>query len=350
MRKPSILLIGILSGAAGCFPPLPESAQRTPSGEKQPEKADAPPEPTPIDPTPTMPEACGAQTFAVAVSAVKPNVYLVVDRSGSMSDEFGGSQSGTKWDAAQTALTNLLVTSTGKAHWGLSLFPPNPSQNTCGKAVVDVALAAGTEQAILTKVNSLTNSALANPRGSTPTADALKTVRDSANLSALDRSNYVVLVTDGLPSCNSASDVGNVIDEMYNRSPSVKTFVIGIGSETESNPSLLNDWADKGHTARNDPARKYYQANDAAALITAFDAIIGQTASCAFQLQPAPPDPTLVVGQLDGVAQPNDQMNGYTYDGATQSLVFHGTACDKITQGLVQNVGAVYGCPPAPIL
>jgi hypothetical protein len=300
---------------------------------------------------PADPAACGNQTFSITTSVVPPNVFLLVDRSGSMSDSFGGAAVGTKWDAAQTALTALLTGSAGKASWGLSLFPPNPSVNTCGKAAIDVPLMMGDESTIMGKINALTNTMIASPRGSTPTADALKTVRDSANLAASDRNNYVVLVTDGIPACNSPSDVGPVIDDLYNRVPSVKTFVVGIGADTASNPTLLNQWAEKGHTARPAPApTEYYQANDASGLTGAFDAIIGAAASCTYKLMTPPADPTLVVGQLDGMSLPSDPVNGFTYDMNSNAVIFHGTACDNITSGKVMKVNVEYGCPAPAIL
>ena len=337
MRILSVLAIGIFGGAVGCIPPAPNEASATAKG-----KGDSPMQTA-------APATCGSQTFPLAAASVPPNVYLVVDRSGSMSDPFDSNQSGTKWDAAQTALGTLLTNSAGKAQWGLSLFPPNPQHDTCGKATIDVPLQLGTEAAILSRINSLTNDLIAHPRGSTPTADALATVRDAANLAASDRGNFVVLVTDGLPSCNNASDVTAVIDQMYARSPSVRTFVIGVGGETASNPDLLNQWAERGHTPRPDPMHKYYQANDAGQLVDAFGTIIDQTQSCTFKVDPPPADASLVAGQLDGVSLTKDPTNGFTYDASTQSGIFHGIACDKITQHTAMKVGVVFGCPPPVI-
>ena len=358
MRTHTIALFSTLI-AAGCLGAVPQQHDTAggnagnPTGPSPGGDDVNPTSPTnPTNPTdPSNPAACGAQTFPITISSTPPNIYLLVDRSGSMSDAFGGVTSGTKWDAAQTALNNLLTTNAGKAAWGLSVFPPNPTQqNNCTKAVVDVGLAMGSEAAIKTKINSLTNAILGNPRGATPTADALKTVRDSANLTATDRNNYLILMTDGIPQCNNASDVPPVLTALYSRTPSVKTFIIGVGSETASNPTLLNDWADKGHTARVGAATKYYQANDGMALVQAFESVVGQTASCTFKLQTPPPDASLVVGSLDGVQQASDAANGFTYDGASQSIVFHGAACDKIQTGVAKTVGVVYGCPPTQIL
>jgi len=333
--RPLVILAALCT--IGCGPEVSEHGPR--------------PDPEPPRPPPSMPPAptvmqCDAQTFPITTTAVPPNVYLLGDRSGAMSDAFGSGTTGTKWDAAKTSLNTLLNGNAGSAQWGLSLFPPNPSQNSCGAAQIDVPLQIGDEATILSKINALTNSILANPRGSTPTADALKTVRDQAGLTATDRNNYVVLVTDGIPQCNDPADVGPVIDQLYNRSPSVKTFVVGIGSETASNPMLLNAWAEKGHTARTGQATEYYQADDASQLTAAFATIIGATASCTYKLLSVPQDPTLVVGELDGMPIAMDAANGFTYDASNQAVVFHGTACDSITSGQVMNVGVTYGCPP----
>jgi hypothetical protein len=346
-RDKGILALGIALGLSGCLP-APPSKPHDPDPPSP--MTMTPASPTPEAPmNPSTPAACGAQTFPITTSVVAPNVYLLVDRSGSMSDGFGGTSTGTKWDAAQTAINGLLNANTGKAQWGLSLFPPNPSVDTCGKAGIDVPLMTGDEASVLSHINGLTNAMIANPRGSTPTADALATVRDSANLVATDRNNYVLLITDGIPECNNASDVTTTIGQLYNRTPSVKTFVVGIGADTASNPTLLNQWAEAGHTQRSG-ATEYYQASDAMSLITAFDAIIGATASCTYKLDMPPADPTLVVGQLNGTSIASDPANGFTYDAGTQSVTFHGAACDQITSGMVTNVGVQYGCPPSTIL
>jgi len=164
-----------------------------------------------------------------------------------------------------------------------------------------------------------------------------------------------VLMTDGLPNCTGSPETGvtPLIASLYAQSPSVRTFVIGFGSETApdpiasqaTNPALLNDWAVAGHTDLPGPT-KYYQAADAASLGAAFQDIVLGVAACTFNVSTMPPDPTLVVGYIDGMAIASDPVNGYTYDAATQSLTFHGTSCQQLQNESTAQVKIVYGCPP----
>jgi hypothetical protein len=238
----------------------------------------------------------------------------------------------------------------------LSLFPPNPSVDVCGTAQVDVPMQLGDENSIMSRINAINSDVLNHPRGATPTAAALKTVQELGGLTGAQRNNYVVLFTDGMPGCstqpgtNTVTDVSNVIDALYNSTPSVTTYVIGVGSETASNSAYLDEWAEKGHSVRVGGSTKFYQANDAAQIADAFSTVIGEAAACTFRLENPPADPSLVVGHLDGKEIANDPANGFTYDALRQSLVFHGAACDSIKQHNVTKVEAIYGCPPVVVL
>jgi hypothetical protein len=51
----------------------------------------------------------------------------------------------------------------------------------------------------------------------------------------------------------------------------------------------------------------------------------------------------------DPAGVPRGATSGNTYDGATQSITFHGTACDEIKGGTVTDIDVVFGCnSPTP--
>ncbi|MGZ3439371.1 MAG: hypothetical protein ACXVDD_07635, partial [Polyangia bacterium] len=129
----------------------------------------------------------------------------------------------------------------------------------------------------------------------------------------------------------------------------VKTFVIGIGDGTASNPALLGSWADAGHTARTG-AVHYYQTSSPLDLKTAFDAIVGGIVSCDFKMTQAAPDPSLISVTENGVAISPSPTNGYSFDPSTNTVSLHGTACDMLKSNASTKVGVLYGCPgPPPI-
>ena len=45
----------------------------------------------------------------------------------------------------------------------------------------------------------------------------------------------------------------------------------------------------------------------------------------------------------------NDPNNGWTYDPMTNTVTFHGTACDAIKGGIIVDIDIVYGCNEPPI-
>ena len=96
---------------------------------------------------------------------------------------------------------------------------------------------------------------------------------------------------------------------------------------------------------------RFYQADDEAALASAFEAIADEVATCDYRIDMPPPDPMELYVYFDddpaGVA--NDPTNGWTFDPASGTLHFHGAACDGIRSGTVTDIDVVFGCP-GPVL
>src|SRR4051794_12292881 len=80
---------------------------------------------------PTTPIGIAQQVKKVTVGVVapKPNVFLVVDRSGSMKGEV--SPGVTRLQALQSAMDTFLTGSGSSVHLGMLPFPTN---DTCGAA------------------------------------------------------------------------------------------------------------------------------------------------------------------------------------------------------------------------
>ncbi len=295
--------------------------------------------------TGTEPQGCGKQTFPIQASKQSPNIMMVVDESGSMKDPIAGSTM-SKWSALVGAVNQLLGQYSGSAQWGLSIFPHTPA-NACSPGQIDVAVAPNTTMTILSKLNAMTDATIG---GNTPTNQTLQGMLGSAaGLADATKANYVLLMTDGLPNCGGTDQaVASTIGQLYAQTTSVRTFVVGIGSDTNSNPAALNSWAQAGHTARTG-ATEYYQVNTVNDLQAAFQDIVNGVASCTYQLSMKPSDPSLVVAYIGGVAVPSDAANGTSYDPGTNSLVFHGTSCDQIKSGAATSLDIIYGCPAPPI-
>ncbi|HEY2743275.1 MAG TPA: vWA domain-containing protein [Polyangia bacterium] len=301
-----------------------------------------------LPPTPDMAEApqqivepapdlgnCGAMQFAL--TRVEPNVMLVIDRSGSMGDPVTTGSATSKWTDLKNAVSSLVTGYDSQMRLGAAIFS---SDGNCGAANVDVPLAAAAGQTVMTKLNAQ------GPNGNTPTAAALDTIIANGQLNDATRANYVVLATDGEPNCTD-TDVASRITKLFNATPSVKTYVIGMGDGTASDPTLLNSWADAGHTALTG-ATHYYQTSSPAALKSAFDAIVGGIVSCDFKMTQAAPDPSLITVTENGTAVSPSPTVGWTYDAGSNTVSLHGAACDMLTANSSTQVGVLYGCPGLP--
>src|SRR5262245_22836317 len=278
--------------------------------------------------------SCGAQNFALTAPP-PPNMLLVLDKSGSMGDIIP-TDNNSKWTDLKTAIATLVMQDQ-QIRFGLMTFP---SDNSCGGGAVTIGVGPGNGNAI--------NAALAalSPGGSTPTAVSLQAAGADQGLHDTTRADFVLLATDGLPNCN-AGDGPTLAAVTALSGLGIKTFVIGLGADTQANPQLLNDMAVAGGTARMTNPR-YFQANNLSDLQMAIAAIAGSVVSCTYRLDRAPPDTNQLYVTFDNIIVPSDAQNGWTYDPSGPSLVFHGAACDQLRGGMVTSVHVQYGCPPVP--
>ena len=294
---------------------------------------------------PTNPDVidpgCGKMTFPLSLNKSEPNVMMLVDNSGSMKEANANSTT-PKWNELKSAVTTLLTKYPGNVNWGLSVFP-HPGGATCDPGSVDLAIAPGNAPKIIDQLAPMTVDTIG---GSTPTGASLTAVQKSGGLADKTHNNYVLLMTDGIPTCGQDGKVTPVVDALYQAG--IRTYVVGIGDGTQSDPKQLNDWATAGHTALAG-ATKYFQANDLSTLTSSFDQIISGIASCNYQLASPPEDPSLLISYIDGVTVAIDPTNGVTYDAATTSLTFHGVSCDKLKAGGATKVDVIYGCP-SPVI
>jgi hypothetical protein len=181
--------------------------------------------------------ACGAAT--TRAERLPLDIYLMLDRSQSMSDTVTG---GSKWTAvtgaleafiAQTGLTGVSIglqyfslpgTSGGGGGGGVSC-------NRADYATPDVEIAPlpGVAGAITTSISGH------HPGSSTPTSAALQGAIDHAKAwggAHPDHVTIVILATDGDPTqCDtSLPDIDAIAAAGVSGTPKILTFVIGVGS------------------------------------------------------------------------------------------------------------------------
>ena len=214
-----------------------------------------------------------------------PNVVFVADRSGSMSsDPNGGNQHPNKWELLRMAIIATVNKYGDRLAFGLEMFTSSAfSDQACyNDTKIDVQPAHGTAAQITQILNGN------NPSGGTNTGEAIKRAyTDVAAFKDKTRGEYIVLITDGDPNCNSGdlnggatytiAEIGNAAKQV----PAVHTFVVGFDGAGGVNPATLNQMAVKGLEpipGCGGGVPCYYSASNTMKFLAAIDKIIGAIA------------------------------------------------------------------------
>jgi hypothetical protein len=374
------LLFAVALAAAGCAgkdrPPPAADSVHAPPGAGTGGSA--------FDGDGTKPPGCGTtdqgaycDCVDVPLFADPPNLYFVLDRSGSMAD-------GNKWDQVRITVGRLLRGLGPRASFGAAIFPGGTSSNgsACGAGIEVMSVRPGdppSSQVDGPTTQKLLEVTRVKPHGGTPTAATLQAVLP--RVAALPGKTFVILATDGGPNCNDRASCGpercmlnienlpgcpsagpscceppegfreNCLDAdptlaaVANlRNAGVPVFVIGIPGSAPYG-AHLDQLAEVGGTAL--PASpKYFRVDgaDDEQLLAALKKVAAKiVATCELELTEPPHDPGLVNVYFDDVALPPDPENGWTLDGSTVTLT--GAACARVLAGDVLDVRIIAGCP-----
>jgi hypothetical protein len=339
-------------------------------------------------PSPDADGLCGNTVIPVVVE--RPNVFFVVDRSGSMSETLPKSTY-NKYVSARIAISKVLRSVGHRLRYGAAVFPmPGGTVEGCspGKEIFQTQdgdppsfAQQGLNGPVLKKL--LTALAAYQPEGGTPTSGSIAAIVPT--LTALPGKTFVVLATDGAPNCNPsaacpASDcmaniegatlggvpcaepinccdptlvqdgplycvdrqaTVDVVQKLFDAG--IKTYVIGMpGAEVYE--SVLNEVATAGGTAK--PVLPYYYPVQDEPQLTASLQEIGikVAISCTVDLGQAPPDKNLVNVYFDTKLVQSSATSGWSWT-SDKTLELNGAACDQLKSGNVFQVQVVAGCP-----
>jgi len=306
--------------------------------------------------TPSLDANCGIKTQSAKM--IPPDIMLVMDRSLSMTNDVndrpcaGGSGTNgncgasSKWQLTVPVINQVITSTDATVNWGLFYLGDEPAM--CGVATAPVVpIAAMNATAVTT---SLTSNQF-NGQVGTPTRRAIQTA--VSYLTGLTDQNpkYILFATDGQPNCatdttlntdDSAGSEQAVADAL---TAGIPTFVVGIGNTGAV--ATLNRMAIAGGKPQTGGAASYYQVDDAVALGTALGTIVGQTASCTFDIGPAPDGTTAkglgVFG--DGAPITMDPSNGWSFkDTEMTTIILTGSICDQVLSGKVRDVTVAFVC------
>lgn len=389
-RRAAWLAIGLgLVSGAGCEeerPPLFQAAGSAGSGGAGGFALDSGAHDGPPDPDASG--LCGNLILPVQID--KPNLYFVVDRSGSMDQTLPDTQQ-TKFYATRYAIAEALKAIGHRVRYGAAVFPVSGGEiEGCAPGVQvfetrdgdpPTYAAAGELGPILNGL--MVTLAKFGPTGGTPTASTLAALYPT--LTALPGKTFVVLATDGAPNCNanavcsatgcqhtiegtsvngkSCTDTFNCCDpalvpggQLYCvdddateaavialAQAGIDTYVIGMPG-TEYYGDVLDRLALAGNTARPGPPYYYSTESNADLIQSLFEIGIQVAVSCTVNLGQEPPDPALVNVYFDTALVGQDDTDGWAWIDST-TIEIRGAACDQLKSGNVLQVQVVSGCP-----
>jgi hypothetical protein len=299
-----------------------------------------------------------------------PNIYFVLDRSGSMND-------GAKWQKTREVVVSTARRIGLRARFGAAIFPGLLDGTGCdaGREVLSVRRGDDPPGSWGPTTLALAQATNLPAAGGTPTAATLAAL--TPKLRGLSGRTFVVLATDGGPNCNAAAACGasqcqlniegfcgpenccapQAQGPLYclDADPTleavtalatagIRTFVVGMpGSAVYA--TLLDQLATAGGTARATSPRYYrVDSTDGAALATTLSQVAARVVgTCTLPLGSEPDDANRVNVFLDGQPVPRDPTDGWRVEGKTVELL--GATCARVLSGDVLNVRVVTGCP-----
>lgn len=290
------------------------------------------------------------------------DVLVVLDRSCSMARSILGGETyasdpNAKWNLALASLQTVLARYDARVRWGVVAFPTvGEGCATPGGGVDPRTLVEPQPLGAAAVVRALNGRGVApfevcGLRGQphdTPLARALEVAATSRSFRDPTRAHHVLLVTDGIETCERSPLTALVRRTQALRGLGVLTAVVGFGRN--ESPEQLDAIAVAGGVPRSGTPR-YHTASNAAALQTALDSIAGAAADCGFTLRDAPADPSRlrVVASGGGgtLSIPRDltRNEGWDYDGLTRTLTLYGSACAALRTAAYSNLNVTYDCP-----
>jgi hypothetical protein len=326
---------------------------------------------------------CG--NLLIPVILERPNVYFIMDRSGSMDADV---DQWNRYTTARLAVADVLRAIGHRISYGAAVLPAFHNSDFCatGEQVFAVTrgdpISADRTQSGPTLQTFLRLLGSYPPSGNTPVASTL--VALTPTLLGLQGRTVAILATDGGPNCNPDARCGadrcilnierasvggqpcagslNCCDPEIVRDGArmcvdegatvaaldhlaqqgVSTYIVGLpGSDTYAD--VLNQFAEAGQTARQGLPR-YYAALDQLELTAALREILGEVAiSCDVVLDAPPPDRKLVNVYFDARVVPQNAAHGWSWLDE-RTLRVQGDRCDELKRGDVGQVQVLSGC------
>lgn len=285
---------------------------------------------------------CGEVT--VVVTPTTPTLMLLVDQSGSMTEDFGGVE---RWDAVYDTLMDpndgVLANLESTIRFGLTLYTSeNGFEGGMCPMLTAVPPALDNREAIDAIYDP------EQPGDETPTGESLAIVAE--DLARFDEPGPkgIVLATDGQPdTCDEPNPQNGEPESLAAAQQAydlgIKVFVLSVGPEVAQDH--LQEMANVGvGKAPDDPMpAPYWQALNPEQLVDAFSEIIGSFVSCNLEVDG--------IVDLDKQCEGTVLLDGVELECGTDwnmpdesTLELLGDACNTLQDGAEHNVAASWPC------
>lgn len=300
--------------------------------------------------------ACSTQT--IDAYGIAPDMMIVLDRSLSMTLE-------GRWEPSKNAVRTITTEFERLLSFGLVMFPgsgasdPNalvggllngllggtPAMVGCaGGEKVDVPMKVLNAMAINQAIDSTMTMGL-TPTGAGLGAALMALGDRKPSLDTQVKPGYVLLVTDGQPSCDPLSAGSGTPDAAQEqaalmavqalKAANIPTYVIGYQIAPAFQP-FMNSLAAAGGTMNYHPAESGDQ------VVAAFRQITKDVVKCSFELKMMPPNPKFVRVTIDKKTIALDAADGWVINGKTVTL--QGGACATLKDGKGHALNAQIEC------
>ncbi|HEY8375600.1 MAG TPA: vWA domain-containing protein [Nannocystis sp.] len=300
---------------------------------------------------------------------LRPNVVLVLDKSGSMVAPDGGTWDHdgdpntpdvTRWWSLHAAVAEIVSEFELAIDFGAHLFPSVAAKGAYNATScpvdpeIDIPVAPANAAAILAGIPAADDDLL---MGGTPMAAGVTVALD--HLRSLDPKvpRAIMLVTDGAANCAVGAEPPALF-ESYDDSvhaivgdafalEGIPTYVVGVGIADEVTPEgqdgtpdginpfeKLNELAILGGKPKDHPDEKFYNTENGVELAAALKAITFDALSCIVPLDPPLVAPEGLAVEIDGEPIPQvaacDGGSGWTFtnpEGPFDAIELCGSAC-----------------------
>jgi len=267
----------------------------------------------------------------VGFEQLVPTVILLIDKSGSMLDEFD--QGVDRWDTLRSTLidptTGVVPQVADRVRLGLTTYTSDDGNRggACPQ-LIEIPPALDNAARITQEYLAIE---IANQEDDTPTADALAVVTDVLDRVQEPGAKAIVLATDGEPDTCADPDAHNddsnqlsvqAVTAAFGKG--ITTHVISVGSDVGQ--QHLEDLARAGSGGAGTP----YRALNAQALVDAFEQIIRGVVTCDVRLNGTiqPGQEAAGIVELDGNRLTLGDPNGWEVV-SSSAIRIVGEACQR---------------------